>query len=58
VSMIGSAPSSSAAAPAPARFDRRLLPPMMLGSILNPINSSIVAVALVPIAAAFGAPAF
>ena len=30
---------------------------MMLGSILNPINSSIIAVALVPIAAAFGAPA-
>jgi MFS family permease len=38
-------------------FDRRLLPPMMLGSILNPINSSIIAVALVPIATAFGAPA-
>ncbi|MBW4042026.1 MAG: multidrug efflux MFS transporter [Acidobacteria bacterium] len=30
---------------------------MILGSILNPINSSIVAVALVPIAVAFGAPA-
>ena len=30
---------------------------MILGSILNPINSSIIAVALVPIAAAFGAPA-
>jgi MFS family permease len=30
---------------------------MMLGSILNPINSSIIAVALVPIAAAFGVPA-
>jgi MFS family permease len=30
---------------------------MMLGSILNPINSSIIAVALVPIAVAFGAPA-
>ncbi|PZF61143.1 MFS transporter [Curtobacterium sp. MCBD17_034] len=41
----------------PDRFDRRLLAPMMLGSILNPINSSIIAVALVPIAAAFGAPA-
>jgi MFS family permease len=39
------------------RFDRKLLPPMMLGSILNPINSSIIAVALVPIATAFGAPA-
>jgi len=39
------------------RFDRRLLPSMMLGAILNPINSSIIAVALVPIALAFGAPA-
>ena len=39
------------------RFDRRLLAPMILGSILNPINSSIIAVALVPIAVAFGAPA-
>ncbi|MCU1474493.1 MFS transporter [Amnibacterium sp.] len=29
---------------------------MILGSILNPINSSIIAVALVPIARAFGAP--
>jgi MFS family permease len=44
------------AAPAD-RFDRRLLAPMILGSILNPVNSSIVAVALVPIAVAFGAPA-
>ncbi len=39
------------------RFDRRLLPPMMLGAILNPINSSIIAVALVPIGTALGAPA-
>lgn len=39
-----------------ARFDRRLIPPMMLGAVLNPINSSIVAVALVPIGAALGAP--
>jgi MFS family permease len=38
------------------RFDRRLIPPMLLGSILNPINSTIVAVALVPIGIAFGAP--
>jgi MFS family permease len=37
-------------------FDRRLLAPMMLGAILNPINSSIIAVALVPIAMALGAP--
>ncbi|WP_299569145.1 MFS transporter [uncultured Williamsia sp.] len=39
------------------RFDRRLLAPMMIGSILNPINSSIIAIALVPIAVALGAPA-
>lgn len=38
------------------RFDRRLIPPMILGSVLNPINSTIIAVALVPIGAAFGAP--
>ncbi|MGT2426270.1 MFS transporter [Amnibacterium kyonggiense] len=44
-------------APPAGRFDRRLLAPMILGSILNPINSSIIAVALVPIAVAFGAPA-
>jgi MFS family permease len=37
-------------------LDRRLVPPMVLGSILNPINSTIVAVALIPIGAAFGAP--
>jgi MFS family permease len=37
-------------------LDRRLLPPMMLGSILNPINSTIIAVALVPIGKALGAP--
>ncbi|MEW2167853.1 MFS transporter [Streptomyces sp. NPDC007084] len=30
---------------------------MMLGSILNPVNSTIIAVALVPIGVAFGAPA-
>jgi MFS family permease len=38
-------------------FDRRLLPPMMLGSILNPINSTIIAVTLVPIGTALGVPA-
>lgn len=43
--------------PQAERFDRRLLPPMMLGAILNPINSSIIAVALVPIGVALGAPA-
>ncbi|WP_243869028.1 MFS transporter [Streptomyces liangshanensis] len=39
-----------------AGFDRRLLPPMMLGSILNPINSTIIAVTLIPIGDALGAP--
>ena len=38
------------------RFDRRLIAPMMVGSILNPINSSMLAVALIPIGAAFGVP--
>jgi MFS family permease len=37
-------------------FDRRLISPMMLGSVLNPINSTIIAVALIPIGAALGAP--
>ncbi|MER8185958.1 MFS transporter [Kitasatospora sp. NPDC094015] len=41
---------------APAGFDRRLLPPMLLGSVLNPINSTIIAVTLVPIGVALGAP--
>ncbi|GAA5004820.1 MFS transporter [Streptomyces siamensis] len=41
---------------AQSRFDRRLLPPMLLGSVLNPINSTIVSVALVPIGVALGAP--
>ena len=39
-----------------AGFDRRLIPPMVLGSVLNPINSTVIAVALIPIGAAFGAP--
>ncbi|MEV8055521.1 MFS transporter [Streptomyces antimycoticus] len=37
-------------------FDRKLLAPMMLGSILNPVNSTIISVSLVPIGVAFGAP--
>ncbi|MFD9129732.1 MFS transporter, partial [Kitasatospora sp. NPDC059571] len=41
---------------APGAFDRRLLAPMILGSVLNPVNSSIISVSLVPIGAAFGAP--
>lgn len=38
-------------------FDRRLIVPIILGAILNPINSTMLAVALVPIGIAFGAPA-
>ncbi|MEU3188304.1 MFS transporter [Streptomyces sp. NPDC006923] len=41
---------------ATAGFDRRLLPPMMLGSVLNPVNSTIIAVTLVPLGNALGAP--
>ncbi|MEU4244320.1 MFS transporter [Actinoplanes sp. NPDC026619] len=36
-------------------FDRRLITPLVLGSILNPVNSSMLAVALVPIAVTFHA---
>ncbi|MHC1560527.1 MFS transporter [Actinomycetospora sp. C-140] len=46
---------SPAATAAPDRFDRRLVAPMILGAILNPINSSMIAVALIPIGVALGA---
>ncbi|MFC7278736.1 MFS transporter [Paractinoplanes rhizophilus] len=36
-------------------FDRRLILPLVLGAILNPVNSSTLAVALVPIGLAFHA---
>ncbi|MBM2623181.1 MFS transporter [Actinoplanes sp. LDG1-06] len=36
-------------------FDRKLIAPMVLGSILNPVNSSMIAVALVPIGVALHA---
>lgn len=39
-----------------SHFNQKLITPMILGSILNPINSSIIAVALIPIGHAFGAP--
>ena len=38
-------------------FDHRLLAPLISGAVLNPINSTIIAVALVPIGMALGAPA-
>ncbi|MFF8905707.1 MFS transporter [Streptomyces olivaceoviridis] len=52
----GLAARARTAGPSPAGFDRRLIPPMVLGSVLNPVNSSMIAVALVPIGVAFGAP--
>lgn len=42
--------------PQGGNFNTKLYPPMILGSILNPINSSMLAVALIPIAQAFGVP--
>jgi len=36
------------------QFNQKLISPMVLGSILNPINSSIISVALIPIGQAFG----
>lgn len=38
----------------PVRFDRRLYFPMVLGSILNPISSSMIAVTLIPIGHYYG----
>ncbi|MFF3581221.1 MFS transporter [Streptomyces mirabilis] len=53
----GLARSDRPSRPRPAdSFDRRLIAPMVLGSVLNPINSAMIAVALVPIGAALGAP--
>ncbi|NMO00134.1 MFS transporter [Gordonia sp. TBRC 11910] len=40
----------------PEVFDRRLLTPMLAATVLNPINSAIIAVSLIPIARAFGVP--
>lgn len=39
----------------PDDFNRKLIVPMVLGSVLNPVNSSLLAVALVPIGLALGA---
>lgn len=41
--------------PAVGSFDRRLVAPMVLGSVLNPVNSSIIAISLVPIGRDLGA---
>src|SRR5690242_13063676 len=45
----------TAAAVGPRTFDRRLIVPLVLGAVLNPVNSSMLAVALVPIGLAFHA---
>ena len=37
-------------------FNHKLYAPMILGSILNPINSSIISVSLIPIGTALSAP--
>lgn len=37
-------------------FNRKLIAPLVSGAVLNPINSTIVSVALVPIGVAFGEP--
>lgn len=37
-------------------FDRKLIAPLISGAVLNPINSTMVSVALVPIGVAFGEP--
>ncbi len=39
-----------------SHFNQKLIAPMVLGSILNPVNSSIISVALIPIGQAFGVP--
>ncbi|WP_338079971.1 MFS transporter [Antrihabitans stalactiti] len=38
-------------------FDRKLFAPLISGAVLNPVNSTIISVALVPIGVAFGQPA-
>ncbi|MFJ7725354.1 MFS transporter [Neobacillus sp. NPDC097160] len=48
--------SNKRKAPNKNHFNQKLIAPMVLGSILNPINSSIISVALIPIGQAFGVP--
>ncbi|MFR9780455.1 MFS transporter [Micromonospora sp. MS34] len=50
------APADSDRRSESAGFDRRLIAPMVIGAMLNPLNTSIIAVALVPIGRALGAP--
>src|SRR5512139_2846649 len=48
-------PLPGSASTARSGFDRRLTLPLLVGAMLNPINSSMIAVALIPIGAALGA---
>ncbi|MEV8518064.1 MFS transporter [Dactylosporangium sp. NPDC051484] len=48
--------TTAPAGPARDRFGARFSTPLTLGTILNPVNSSIIATALVPIAASLGVP--
>jgi MFS family permease len=47
--------TSTATSIAPARFGFRLVTPLVASAVLNPINSTLIAVALVPIGQSFGA---
>ncbi|SEP45955.1 Predicted arabinose efflux permease, MFS family [Amycolatopsis saalfeldensis] len=47
--------TSTATSTAPARFGFRLVTPLVASAVLNPINSTLIAVALVPIGQSFGA---
>ncbi|KAA0022287.1 MFS transporter [Antrihabitans cavernicola] len=42
--------------PSNTRFDRKLSAPLVLGSMLNPVNSTMISVSLIPIGLAFGVP--
>lgn len=55
MTLTGTPPDTTSQAPAASAFDRRLTVPLLLGATLNPINSSMIAIALVPIGVAFGA---
>lgn len=55
VDRTSTTPTTRATTTPTGRFDRRLVAPMVFGSVLNPVNSSMLAVALVPIGLALGA---
>lgn len=49
--------TASDAAPIPGRpFPRQFTAPLFIGSALNPVNSSLIATALLPIAHGIGVP--